>query len=691
MPSALTRLRALSAAVLLAGFLPTTALAGPHPLGIRDLVMLERVSDTQLSPDGRQVAFVVRTTDLEANRGRTHVWIVNADGTGLRPLTSSPDSESSPRFSPDGRALYFLAGRSGSQQVWRLRMDGGESEKVTSLPIDVGTFAVARDGVALLVSAQVFPDCAGRPEGPVACTAQRLEERAKSKASGHLYRQLPVRHWDEWLDGRRSHLFLLPGPEKAPIDLMRNMDADCPSRPFGGPEDYTFTPDGAAVVFSAKDAGHEEAWSTNFDLFLVPADGSSPPRNLTPGNAAWDAAPSFSPDGKQLAWLAMSVPGYEADRFRVMVRPWPDGKEREVASGWDRSPEGPLVWSPDSRTVYAAADDAGRHSLFALDVATGSARVAIRGGTVKGATVASGALVYQREDLGSPADLYAARLDGTGAKQITHVNARALSEVAMGASGEFTFPGAGGEPVHAWLVRPPGLDAARKVPVALLVHGGPQGSWLDEFHYRWNPQIYAAAGYAALMIDFHGSTGYGQLFTDSIQGDWGGKPLDDLKKGLAAALARYPFLDGNRVAALGASFGGYLVDWIAGAWPDRFRCLVSHDGDLDEFHAYFDTEELWFPEREYRGVPWRVPENYQKHNPVNLVKNWKTPILFIHGGKDYRVVETEGIAGFTAAQRLGVPSEFLYFPDENHWVLKPLNSVQWHDTVLRFLDRFTKP
>jgi len=684
-------LPALGLAALIVGPPPAGATDVSRPFGIRDQVMLQRVSDPRLSPDGKEVAFLLRTTDLEANRGRTHLWIVNADGTGLRPLTSGPESESNPRFSPDGKAIYFLAVRNGSQQVWRLRMDGGEAERVTSLPLDVGSFALAADGVRLLVSAQVFPDCSGKPEGAVACTARRLEEQAKSKASGHLYTQLPVRHWDEWLDGRRSHLFVLPVSGGPPVDLMRGMDADCPSKPFGGPEDYTFTPDGKGVVFSAKDAGREEAWSTNFDLFLVPADGSSPPRNLTPGNAAWDAAPSFSPDGKQLAWLAMTVPGYESDRFRIMVRPWPDGPEREVAKGWDRSPEGALVWSADSKTIYATADDDGRHPLFAVDPAAGTVRVAAKGGTVKSPDAASGTLVYLREDMSSPADLYAARPDGSGVRQLTRVNAPALDGVSFGAVEEFTFPGWNGEAVHAWVVRPPGTDPAKKVPVAFLIHGGPQGSWLDEFHYRWNPQVYAGAGYAALMVDFHGSTGYGQRFTDSIQADEGGKPLEDLQKGLAAALARYPWMDGGRVAALGASFGGYMIDWIAGAWPDRFRCLVNHDGTLDELHAYYDTEELWFPEREHGGVPWRVPQSYQKHNPVNLVTNWKTPILVIHGGKDYRVVETQGLSTFTAAQRLGVPSELLYFPDENHWVLKPQNSIQWHETVLRWIDRWTKP
>jgi len=681
----------VAAAALAIVLFPRPAAPAARPFTVHDLVALQRVSEPQVSPDGRQVVFAVRSTDLAANRGRTDLWLVAADGTGLRQLTRGQEAEASPRWSPDGKAIYFLSSRAGTGQVWRLRMDGGEAERVTSLPVDVGSFGLSRDGTRLLVSALVFPDCSARPEGALACTAKRIEERGRSKATGHLYTQLPVRHWDEWLDGRRSHLFALPVAGGTPVDLMKDMDADCPSRPFGGADDYTFTPDGKGVVFSAKDAGREDAWSTNFDLFLVPADGSSRPRNLTPANLAWDAAPSFSPDGRQLAWLAMTVPGYEADRFRVMVRAWPDGPEREVAKGWDRSPGGPLAWSADSRAVYTTADDDGRHPLFAIDVASGAVRVAAKGGNVQSPSLAAGTLAFQREDLGAPADLYAAAPDGSGLRQLTRMNASLLAQVELGASEEVTFAGWNGEKVHAWLVRPPGFDPAKRYPVAFLIHGGPQGSWVDDFHYRWNPQVYAGAGYVALMVDFHGSTGYGQRFTDSIQDDWGGKPLEDLQKGLAAALSARPWMDGSRVAALGASFGGYMVDWIAGAWPDRFRCLVSHDGSLDEFHSYFDTEELWFPEREHGGTPWQVPESYQRHNPVNLVKSWKTPILFIHGGKDYRVVETQGLSAFTAAQRLGVPSEFLYFPDENHWVLKPQNSIQWHETVLRWLDRWTRP
>jgi dipeptidyl aminopeptidase/acylaminoacyl peptidase len=679
-------LRPFSLLVLLAAALPTLAAEGPRPFAVDDLVALRRLGEFRVSPEGGRIVYALSTVDLAANKRRVDLWLVDADGSGTRQLTHTPESEASPRWAPDGKAVYFLAKRGGeTTQVFRLPLDGGEASPVTRLPLDVGSFAVSPDGQRLLVSLEVYPDCAD-----LACTVSRTAEKAQAKATGKLYGELLFRHWDDWEDGLRSHVFAvtLGAPDTA-IDLMKGMDADCPTKPFGGDEDHVFTPDGKGAVLSAKDVGREAAWSTNFDLFHVPVDGSAAPRKLTAANAAWDTGPVFSADGKWLAYRAMKAPGYENDRWRILVRAWPSGTDREVAPKWDRSP-GELRWSPDGKTLYAVAEHLGRAGLFAVDVATGAVKELTKAGTVEGAVVGKGKLVFAKDDLSGPADLFGVKPDGSGLTQLTKLNADLMAKVRVGAAEPFTFAGWNGETVHAWLVKPADFDPARKWPVAFLIHGGPQGSFGDHWHYRWNPQTYAGAGYAAVMVDFHGSTGYGQAFTDSIGGDWGGKPLEDLQKGLAAALAKYPFLDGERVAALGASYGGYMINWIAGAWPDRFRCLVSHDGNLDEQFAYFDTEELWFPEREHGGPPWENPEGYQKHNPLNLVKNWKTPILVVHGGKDFRVVETQGMATFTAAQRKGVPSQLLYFPDENHWVLKPHNSIQWHRTVLGWLDQWTK-
>lgn len=657
-----------------------------QPYTIQEQVTLRRVSSHSVSPDGRSAAYVLRSTDLEANRGRTDVWLVGLQGGEPRQLTSHPENDSQPVWAPDGRSLYFLSTRSGSSQVHHLALEGGEARQVTQLPLDVGSFALSRDGRLLAVSLEVFPDCP-----TLECTVQRLEERSKAKTTGRVYDKLFVRHWDTWKDGRRSHLFVLPVDGSAPPrDLMPGMDADAPSKPFGGPEEFTFTPDGKGLVFTARDAGKAEAWSTDLDLFLAPVDKPGAPRELTERNRATDTAPVFSPDGRTLAYLAMERPQYEADRLRVVLREWPGGKERVLTEAWDRS-AGELAWSGDGKTLFASADDVGQHRLFAIDVASGQVRAVTGPGYASSPQVAGDRLVYAWNDLKSPPDLYSVRVDGTEARPLTRANAEALARLRFGDFEQFSFPGWNGETVYAYLVKPVDFDPKRKYPVAFLIHGGPQGSFGNDFHFRWNPQVYAGHGYAAIMVDFHGSTGYGQAFTDSIRGDWGGKPLEDLQKGLAAALQRYSFLDGERVCALGASYGGFMINWIAGKWPDRFRCLVNHDGILDERMGYFDTEELWFPEWERQGTPWDRPEGYASNNPIEHVGKWKTPMLVIHGGQDFRVVETQGLATFTALQRRGIPSKLLYFPDENHWVLKPANSVQWHQVVLGWLDEWTKP
>ena len=661
-----------------------------HPFTVHDLLAMDRISETQVSPDGKWAVFTLRKTDLEANRGRTDLWLVGVDGAGLRQLTSHPGSDYSPVWSRDGKSIWFLSTRSGSAQVWRIAIDGGEAEQKTNLPFDAGTFQLSPDNALLAVTMEVFPECES-----IDCTQKRDKEIASRKASGRIYDKLFIRHWDTWKDGKRSHLFVQPAAGGEAIDLMKGMDADCPSKPFGGSEEYTFTPDSKGLVFTARVAGREEAWSTNFDLYFVPVDGSAKPKNLTESNPAWDTAPVFSPDGKTLAYLAMKRPGYEADRFRIVLKSWPAstssaGAERVLTEAWDRSPDG-ITWATDNKTIYTIAGNLGQHSLFAIDAASGNVRTVVEKGSVRSVGLAGNRLLFGMDHHRSPVELYSVAPNGSDVRAVTRINAGTLAKVRMGESEQFTFKGWNDETVYAYVVKPADFDPNKKYPVAFLIHGGPQGSFGNDFHYRWNPQTYAGAGYAAVMVDFHGSTGYGQAFCDAIRGDWGGKPLEDLQKGLAAALAKYPWLDGERVAALGASYGGYMINWIAGNWSDRFKCLVNHDGNLDERLAYYDTEELWFPEWDHMGKPWENPENYEKHNPVNYVQNWKTPMLVVHGGRDFRVVETQGISTFTALQRRGIPSKFLYFPDENHWVLKPQNSILWHETVLGWLNQWTKP
>jgi len=655
-----------------------------HPFSIHDMLAMDRIGDPQVSPDGKWITFVLRTTDLDANKGRTDIWVVGADGEGLKRLTADPAGDWNPRWSTDGRSILFLSSRSGSAQVWRIHVDGGEAHQLTDQPLDVGNLVVSPDSKNIAVTMEVYPDCED-----LDCTTDRLDEIEKSKTTGIIFEKLFIRHWDFWKDGRRSHVFVLPIEGGDAVDIMKGMDADSPSKPFGGPEEITFTPDGTGIVFGARDVGREEAWSTNFDLFYSPIDGSTAPECLTKANEAWDTNPVYSPDGKALAYLAMQRPGYESDRLRIVLRSWPGGESRVLTEDWDRSPRY-IVWSDDGKKIYTVADNLGQRSLYEVDVKSGEVKMLLEKGTVRSPSLAGKRIVFGMDSLTSPVELYSLQTNGKDLKSVTTINADKLAAARMGEPEQFTFDGWNDETVYAYIVKPVDFDPSKKYPVAFLIHGGPQGSFGNDFHYRWNPQAYAGAGYAAVMVDFHGSVGYGQAFTDAITGDWGGKPLEDLQKGLAAALERYPWMDGDRVGALGASFGGYMINWIAGNWPDRFRCLVNHDGNIDERMAYYDTEELWFPEWDHMGTPWDNPEGYEKHNPVNYVQNWKTPMLVIHGAHDFRVVDTQGLGTFNALQRRGIPSKLLYFPDENHWVLKPQNSIQWHETVIGWLDQWVK-
>jgi dipeptidyl aminopeptidase/acylaminoacyl peptidase len=676
----------------------SAATAAPHPLTARDMHEMQRISEPQGSPRGDRIAFVVRTTDFEANRGRFDIWTVSAEGGDAgdaAPLTTHEASDTNPRWAPDGKSLYFLSSRSGSSQVWRIPVPGSDKDavQVTELPLDVANLSVSPDGSRIAFSLEVFADC---PD--IACTKQRLEAREKSKSTARIFEGGFVRHWDAWSEGLRNHLFVsILGNGKAgpPVDVTRGLEGDAPSRPFGGTEELAFTPDGKSLVFAMRLAGEknrEEPWSTNFDLYEVSVDGSGPPRDLTASNPAWDTQPAFSPDGKTLAYLAMRRPGFEADRFRILIRDLSSassGKpDRVLAEEWDRSAND-LLFSRDGKTLYVTASDTGQEPLFAIDAASGKVSKLVAEGSVHSPVLLGDRIAFGLDNLRAPVELYTVRPDGTGLTRITGVNRERLASIQLGEPEQFHFEGAGGDTVYGWAVKPVGFQEGKKYPLAFIIHGGPQSSMHNEFHYRWNLEAYAAAGYAAVAIDFHGSTGYGQAFTDAIRGDWGGKPLVDLQKGLAAALARYPWIDGSRACALGASYGGFMVNWIAGHWPEPFRCLVSHDGILDQRMMYYSTEEIWFPEWEQGGPYWQNPEGYEKFNPVHAVDRWKTPMLVVHGALDYRIPESQGLGVFNALQRRGIPSKLLFFPDEGHWVVKPGDSILWHQTVLDWLARWT--
>ena len=663
--------------------------AAPAPAGAatgravtaRDLVTLDRVSAPALSPDATRVAYQIRTTDLAANRGRSAIWLVAAR-PGARPEVLVR-AATSPSWSADGRYVYYLA----SGQLWRAAAATRATQQVTKLPLDVQAYRIAPDGTHAVVALAVFPDCAN-----LGCTAARNAERAKSKRSGTLYDRLFVRHWDTWADGTRNHLFSIDigtGAHAAidAVSLMRDFDGDSPSKPFGGAEDFAISPDSRTVIYSARLAGRSEAWSTNFDLYSVPLDGSRAPQDITADNPAADVNPAFSPDGTTLAYLAQKRAGFESDRYRIMLRDLRTGRTAEFAPDWDRS-AGDLHWSGDETALLVTADDAGTRRLFAISVADGRVKPMTTGGDVEGYSVAKSSIVFSHSSLEAPANLFLATLPSSAPVALTAVDADKLRGIALSPSQTFTFAGWNGDTVQGRVTQPYGYTPGRRYPVAFLIHGGPQGSWVDGWSYRWNPQFYAGLGYAVVTVDFHGSTGYGQAFTDAISRHWGDRPLEDLQKGWAAALAQFPYLDGDRSCALGASYGGFAIDWIAGNWPGPWKCLVSHDGVFDNRIMGYATDELWFSEWENGGTPWDHPEDYERFNPVDHVADWKDPILVIHSDRDYRIPIDQGIAAFTAAQRRGIPSEFLTFPDENHWVLKPQNSLQWHETVAAWLARW---
>lgn len=655
----------------------------------KDMASLDRLSDPHVSPDGRYVLYSVRTMDYPANRASMSLWVADLK-TKMAPrrLKISDGGAASGRWGADGKTIYFTSSRAGgTEQVFKTDAQGETATQVTTAPFDVQAYKVAQDGKTIVVAMAVFPDCAD-----LACTEARLAAKGTTKATGVVYDRLFVRHWDTWNDGTKNHLFAYGldangVAQGQPVALMKGFDGDSPTKPYGGDEDFTITPDSKAVAFSAKVAGKDEAWTTNFDIWSRPLDGSEKLQNLTAANKAWDAAPVFSPDGKWAAYRAMKRPGFEADRFGIMLRDVISGQERELAPGWDRSADA-IAWSRDGKTIYATALDVGQGKLFAIDVKSGKVTALTGDGHVTAFDVSSGGIVYASDSLKSPSELFFLPTKGPAVK-VASVSSEALKNVAWGEPEQFNFKGWNDETVHGFVLRPANFDPAKKYPVAFLIHGGPQGSFSNSWSYRWNPQVYANAGYAVVMIDFHGSTGYGQAFTDAISQHWGDRPLEDLKKGWSFALSKYGFLDGDRACALGASYGGYMVNWIAGNWNEPWKCLVNHDGVFDTRAMGYSTEELWFTEWENGGPPWQAGTTYETFNPALHVDKWVKPQLVVQGQLDYRIPVEQGLATFTALQRRGVPSKLLYFPNENHWVLKAQNSVQWHKEVLDWLDQWT--
>jgi dipeptidyl aminopeptidase/acylaminoacyl peptidase len=660
--------------------------ADARPFTATDLARLERVSSPHVSPDGRFVAFNVRSTDWEANRGTNALWVLERGVAGATPrlIRDQEKAGTSPRWSDDGHWLYFLSSRSGSPQVWRTLASGMETSEVTNLPLDVAFYRIAPDGRALVAAVAVHPECE-----TLACSKAKDDAKSKEKTTGVLYDSMTTRFWDSYLDGRFIGLFAVHlGGETPPTDgaaLTRGFKADIVERPEGDESSFVITRDGAAVIFAAPPSGSAQGMGEPNSLYTVPLDASAPPVRLDPAAKTSDSTLALSPDGSRLAYLARQGSVFTAPRARVMIRDLKAGTAHEVSSAFDRSPAA-LVWSADSNTIYAVAEDLGQEKIFALSATTGAAKALTADGHVSSIDVRNGVVVYSRDALDSPAQLF--ERVGSRTTQLTHVGQESLAQTPFAPFEQFEFAGWNGERVHGFIVKPSGYQAGHKYPVAFLIHGGPHGSFGNAWSYRWNPQVWAGMGYAVVMVDFHGSSGYGEAFGKSIIGHWGDRPLEDLQKGWAYALKQYNFLDGDRACALGGSYGGYMVAWIAGNWAKPWKCLINHDGVFDIRLMSYSTDIPGFQQAQNNAASWEKPEEVERFNPIDHVADWTVPMLVIHSGRDDRVPLDQGMGAYGAAQLRHVPSELLYFPDENHWVLKPQNSVEWYATVQAWMKRW---
>ncbi|CAM3367215.1 dipeptidyl-peptidase 5 [Shewanella violacea] len=670
-----------------AGVAMSAQATSPQPFKVQDLVKINKLYSTTLSNDGNSIVFGIKKFDAEG-KASSDLYIKDLTKKDSKPkqITSAAGTEHNAVFSADDQSVYFLASRNGSTQVYQLPLTGGEALQVSDLPLDVEGFKLSQDGKQVVLNMRVFPECKD-----LKCSKDKFTAEAARKSTGREYKQLMIRHWDTWSDHSRSHLFVaqLNGENiTTAVDVTAGLDTETPPKPFSGMEEVTFTPDGKYVVYSAKAPSKEQAWTTNYDLWQVPVTGGDGV-NLTESNKAWDAHPTYSADGRYLAYLAMKKPGFEADRYRIMLRDTVTGQEKEVAPLWDRSASS-MIFGKDNRTLYVTAQDVGQVSIFEVNTQFGDVKTIYTEGSNSIVGVTADKIIFNNKSLVQPGDLHSINFDGQDLQKLTDINHEKLAKIKFGEFEQFSFKGWNNEEVHGYWIKPSNFKVGTQYPIAFLVHGGPQGSFGNTFSSRWNAQLWAGAGYGVVMIDFHGSTGYGQAFTDSISKDWGGKPLEDLQKGLAAVTKQQKWLDSSRACALGGSYGGYMMNWIQGNWSDGFKCLVNHAGLFDMRSMYYVTEELWFPEYEFGGTYDENKELYEKFNPVNYVENWKTPMLVIHGEKDFRVPYGQGLAAFTFMQRKGIPSELLIYPEENHWILNPDNLELWYANVLGWMDRWTE-
>jgi len=680
--------------------------AEKRPFTFEDMMSLKRISSPQVSPNGKWVLFSAVDVSLKDNKKTPHLWVVPLAGGEARQLTSGPAGEDRGRWAPDGQQLLFVSSRDGSSQIWVASFDSnngqisGDPRKVTSISTEADGAMWSPEGKTILFVSEVYPDC---PDD--ACNKARDEQRAASKVKAMVFTRLFYRHWSTYTRFKRSHLFVVDASGGVAKDITPG-DHDVPPFSLGGQDMYAISPDGQEVAFTSN-VDEVEAISTNNEIFVVPITGGTPKKiSISPGS---DSTPLYSPDGNELAWRMQERAGYESDRFRLVIYERKSGAfqgyERTVTPDLDRWVE-TIAWSPDSKSIYYTSADKGEIPIYRMSVGGVIENFTIGGRfdslvhyPVEEVTRGSNddlvfspdgkTLVFTRMSIQAPNEIYKLAIETKQAEKLSHMNDVVLSQVAMQPLEPFWFTGAEKTKVQGFLLRPPGFDANKKYPMKFLIHGGPQGAWGDEWTYRWNAELFAANGYLVVMINPRGSTGYGQEFIDGINGDWGGKPFVDLMRGLDYVEKTYPFVDKEHECALGASYGGYMINWILGH-STRFKCLVSHDGMFNAESAYGTTEELWFNEWEFKGTPWTNRPLYRKWSPHEYSTQFKTPTLVVHGQLDYRLDVSEGFQLFTTLQRLKIPSKMLYFPDEGHWVLKPQNSQLWYKTVNDWVDSYLK-
>jgi dipeptidyl aminopeptidase/acylaminoacyl peptidase len=653
-----------------------------------DFAAVKNVSDPQISPSGAQVLYSLRTTDVAKNSRSTVTYIIPATGGAPRQFPSATVKATEARWSPDGKWVAYTSG----DQLWVVAADGSNPRKLTDLNGGVSGPVWSPTGDKIAVVSGVYPDCADN-----ACNVARQAKEDSSKVKAHVTDNLMYRHWNAWAPNTRAHLFVVSLNGGAPVDVTSGARFDVPPGPFGGSEGYAFSPDGRELAYTAKDQGREDAWSTDINLYTVPVTGGAS-TVITKEQRGADVNPVYSPDGKWIIYSSQERPGFEADLGRLMAYDRTSRKSQRLATSWDRNADG-YFFSPSGDAIYIVTTDASREKIFRLARSGAGWAAAPRlmigksNNTSPSLSRDGKTLVWLRDAVDHPPEVYIATIDGMGEKQLTHENDALIAQLKLNPAEDFWFKGANGDSVQGMIVRPPNWQAGKKFPVLLLIHGGPQGAFLDNWHGRWNFSLFASPGIAIVAINPRGSTGYGQKFVDEISKDWGGKVYVDLMNGLDAALARNPWMDSTRMGAAGGSYGGYMTNWIQGH-STRFKALFTHAGVFNLENMYGATEELWFPTWEYGGPYWdktAMETQYRVWSPHLFAANFKTPMLVVAGELDYRVPYYEGVSMFSALQRQGIPSRLIIFPDEGHWIGKPQNQRLWWSEALGWFKKYLNP